>query len=383
MPDAHERDGFLEPDPGVSAVAVPQPKDVKVNVVEAIGALLGVTNATADAYQQLLSGLEQFIKKSGGNAEAFSELSSEGVKGNSVIGVGIGSTEDVESPGSKPGGGCVHLYISDAAAKESALKMASDLYGAPSLLSNECCVRVIHSGSIELCENNFRLPRAPGGISVGHRDIRAGTLGCLCRGRGGVRRNRLMALSCNHVLANTNAGVTGDPIYQPGPGDLARVDANIIGYLEHFVQLEFAGQTNYVDCATAWAWPDRVRPELMDVQNGATQYLQISSNTTMPIVGMRVGKIGRTTQLRHGTIFSIGTTVAVLMPNGRVAGFANQFSIQHSGSPFASGGDSGSLVWEDAALRRPVGLLFACASQFSFANPIQTVLNELDVDLYV
>ena len=59
-----------------------------------------------------------------------------------------------------------------------------------------------------------RFRPAPGGVSIGHRDITAGTLGCLVR-KGGVT----YILSNNHVLANSNAASPGDPILQPGPYD--------------------------------------------------------------------------------------------------------------------------------------------------------------------
>ena len=42
---------------------------------------------------------------------------------------------------------------------------------------------------------------APGGISVGHFAITAGTPGCFARGRTAPRSNRVLMLSNNHVLA--------------------------------------------------------------------------------------------------------------------------------------------------------------------------------------
>src|SRR5439155_937308 len=58
-----------------------------------------------------------------------------------------------------------------------------------------------------------RIRPAPGGVSIGHVQITAGTLGVLAR-----RNGRPVILSNNHVLANQNAGRVGDPIRQPGPG---------------------------------------------------------------------------------------------------------------------------------------------------------------------
>ncbi len=48
---------------------------------------------------------------------------------------------------------------------------------------------------------------APGGVSIGHHEITAGTFGCLVRKNG-----HTLILSNNHVLANSNDAQIGDPI---------------------------------------------------------------------------------------------------------------------------------------------------------------------------
>ena len=70
---------------------------------------------------------------------------------------------------------------------------------------------------------------APGGVSIGHPAITAGTLGCLVQ-RGG----ETFILSNNHVLAVSNLGRPGDPIIQPGahdggvePDDHMRLDCTV------------------------------------------------------------------------------------------------------------------------------------------------------------
>ena len=57
---------------------------------------------------------------------------------------------------------------------------------------------------------------AKSGISIGHIDITAGTLGGLVRDS---QSSKTVILSNNHVLANSNDGVAGDSILQPGPHD--------------------------------------------------------------------------------------------------------------------------------------------------------------------
>lgn len=60
------------------------------------------------------------------------------------------------------------------------------------------------------------LPRpVPCGVSVGHPQITAGTLGCLVRNAKG----QLFILSNNHVLSNSNSAQLGEPILQPAPSD--------------------------------------------------------------------------------------------------------------------------------------------------------------------
>jgi hypothetical protein len=59
-----------------------------------------------------------------------------------------------------------------------------------------------------------RFRPAPGGVSVGHVAITAGTLGCWV-----TKNGQKVILSNNHVLANSNDAEIGDPILQPGPFD--------------------------------------------------------------------------------------------------------------------------------------------------------------------
>jgi hypothetical protein len=78
-----------------------------------------------------------------------------------------------------------------------------------------------------------RIRPAPGGVSIGHFQITAGTLGVLAH-RGG----RPVILSNNHVLANQNAARVGDPILQPGPADGGRLQ-DTIARLVDFVPIQF------------------------------------------------------------------------------------------------------------------------------------------------
>src|SRR3989442_13146898 len=78
-----------------------------------------------------------------------------------------------------------------------------------------------------------RIRPAPGGVSVGHFQVTAGTLGVLAR-----RSGRPVILSNNHVLANQNAARVGDPILQPAPAHGGRPQDTIARLLK-FVPTRF------------------------------------------------------------------------------------------------------------------------------------------------
>ena len=223
---------------------------------------------------------------------------------------------------------------------------------------------------------------APGGVSIGHGNITAGTLGCLCTGRTAPRDDRMLVLSNNHVLADVNAGSAGDPIYQPGPRDGGTPAANQIGILERFVTIRYnSSGTNHVDCATAWVDANDVRPDLVYFRRGAQKFFRAAPPTVPARVGMTVGKSGRTTHLTQGRIAAIGVRIQVDPGGGQLAWFDDQMEIRGLSGNFSDLGDSGSLVWTWDGNRNPVGLLFAGGRGSTFANPIDSVLNSLDIDL--
>ena len=211
---------------------------------------------------------------------------------------------------------------------------------------------VHESGIIDAQPHRFRIRPAPGGVSVAHFKVTAGTIGCLAVGRSAPRNSRLMILSNNHVLANENTAVFGDCICQPGPYDGGRCPADQIAILERFVPIRFGGPANYVDCADGWCWPDRVRRELVYLSGGAVRFFRISNRPLYPQLGWNVGKTGRTTQLTVGRIVALNWSGWVGYGSGR-AWFVGQFVVQgHSGN-FSLPGDSGSSVWTWDANRYP------------------------------
>jgi hypothetical protein len=297
-----------------------------------------------------------------------------------IVGVGIGLGD--ASSGGPPGEPVLEVYTIEPESVSQVTARLASVAGISALAADDFPIHVVTTGVVDAFQHRMRLRPSPGGISVGHFRVTAGTQGCLVRGRNAPRNARLMILSNNHVLANVNAGALGDAIIQPGAFDGGHAPADQIAVLERFVPINFAGGNNIVDCATGWAWPDRVRRELMYVSGGVIRYFTVGGVPVAALPGMGVGKSGRTTQLTSGHITAIGVTVNVNYGGGRVGHFVNQMSVRAPSGDFSAGGDSGSLIWTWDARRAPVGLLFAGGGGTTFANRIGDVLNALDVNIF-
>jgi len=287
---------------------------------------------------------------------------------------------------------------------------------------------VIETGRLRAFQSHTGRHRpAPGGTSIGHRDITAGTFGCLVR-RGG----EVFILSNNHVLANSNAALAGDPILQPGPHDGGSDPDDRIAELADFVVIDFgdgagggsggggggggeppsgcsfanavAGTlntgaatigsqarlravttrpeamleaardasaqagNNLVDAALARPLsPDLISDEILGIGqiNGSAE----------GALGMAVQKSGRTTGYTTDSISQIDVTANVQYGPGQIA----QFTDQLIAGPMSQGGDSGSAVLDMD--RRLVGLLFAGSDSTTIINRIQHVFTALNVSL--
>ena len=243
---------------------------------------------------------------------------------------------------------------------------------------------------------------APGGVSIGHYKITAGTFGCVVKDRNSGAR---LILSNNHVLANSNDASPGDVILQPGPADGGSEPADRIAQLERFCPIEFNTEELNCDVANAYVSLGNALAELVGSKHRISAYqvnpqavnlvdaavarpdvdtdildrileIGLVSGVAPATLGMRVRKSGRTTGFTTGEITVIDTTVNVSYGTGRVATFDNQLVS----GPMSQGGDSGSLVVA-ADTPAAVGLLFAGSNQSTIFNPIQAVLDCLQVDL--
>jgi hypothetical protein len=260
---------------------------------------------------------------------------------------------------------------------------------------------------------------APGGVSLGHHLITAGTLGCIAKNKFGEN----VILSNNHILANSNDASIGDGILQPGAFDGGIVSKHLIAKLENYVPIYFddqqpdppgetcntaiaalkivkfliaplnfiakklnsrysimadlefydplsepQAQSNVMDAAIAKPLDDSL------IDDRVLDAPTINGVNPSPLVSMIVSKSGRTTALTTGKILAINTTVQIWYDVDKLATFDNQIIA----SCMSAGGDSGSLVWcNDKA----VGLLFAGSEQVTIINPIKPILDAFDITI--
>lgn len=249
---------------------------------------------------------------------------------------------------------------------------------------------VIETGEIVAFQNpRQRMRPARPGVSIGHFQITAGTLGCLVRKNGQV-----YILSNNHVLANSNQAQIGDAIWQPGAAD-GGSSADQIGTLAEFVPIAFDGSppppvgclgqllallgikrtsgvqnepgNNRVDCALALpTTPDLVNPDILNIG------VPIGSGTAT--LGTALQKSGRTTGHTTGSVIQIDVTVSVNY-GGPIATYTGQLMA----GAMSQGGDSGSAVLD--MQKRAVGLLFAGSTSTTIINPMSEVLSALGVEI--
>lgn len=242
---------------------------------------------------------------------------------------------------------------------------------------------------------------APGGVSIGHHAITAGTLGTVVRD---ASDGGLLLLSNNHVLANSNDAQKGDPILQPGPLDGGSRENDTLAELQRFVEIRFKGNQENNGCKLSRAVVKTLNTVASWIGSGTV----FSARSTGPAnavdaavakplsenmvkdeifkvgkvsgiaqasVDMKVKKCGRTTELTSGRITVLDTTIQVGYGAGRMATFEHQMLA----SGMSQGGDSGSLIVDEQ--NHAVGLLFAGSDQVTVMNPIQTVMALLRIKI--
>jgi hypothetical protein len=261
---------------------------------------------------------------------------------------------------------------------------------------------VVEVGDVQAqASRTSRQRPAPGGVSLGHTRVTAGTFGCLVRDRS---TGDALLLSNNHVLADSNRGQPGDAILQPGTADGGSEPDDVIAVLERFGEIQFTRQpatcalaswlVRAVNALVAWggfhhrleAWREDplavnridaavARPN--DENDVLAEVLEIGpiTGTRAPELGLRVRKSGRSSGLTSGEISVVETTITVGYGESTA-----QFGGQIVTTPMSRPGDSGSILVETGG-PRAVGLLFAGSELATIYNPIDDVLRALAVEL--
>lgn len=247
-----------------------------------------------------------------------------------------------------------------------------------------------------------RLRPAQPGVSIGHYEITAGTFGAVVYDQ---KTGQPLILSNNHVLANNSSpdrqrAKQGDPILQPGPYDGGTIKDDLIAHLERYVPIRMKSteqissferslanlrrlllnailsgyqykmirkeKENVVDCAVA-------SPVDEEMINDVILEIGKIAGVRTPNLDEVLQKSGRTTGLTQGKVKTLDATVNVNMGSGEEAVFTDQILVE----AISTGGDSGSLVLDEN--RNAVGLLFAGSDEVTVCNPIQKVLDALEV----
>jgi hypothetical protein len=278
-----------------------------------------------------------------------------------VVGVGVG--QELVG-GRRTDRVCIRVYVRKKLPK-------SDLPPGGVLPDN------IDGLPVDVIEDEFVIHQAPpvtledhsrphnllvGGISIGNLLVGgSGTLGVSVFDN---RTGQEMLLSNWHVLCFSDTCQVGEPIIQPGAGDLGTANDVVARLLR-------AQLTPDVDAAIAE--PLGQRPLLKEVLELGV--VEASGRATL---GMTVRKSGRTTGLTTGTVADVSADVDVRgYPNGTES-FRDQIVVEGE-VEVSLPGDSGS-VWVDEA-KRVVGLNFAGGTKRAIANHIDAVLAALDINL--
>lgn len=242
---------------------------------------------------------------------------------------------------------------------------------------------------------------SPCGVSIGHKNITAGTQGAIAiRTSPLIRyewkecdcnfilkwlvkifsRCKLMRqvpveiqkayrviLSNNHVLADEYMeGDDGEwyaEILQPGPFDGGTMDDKIAELVD-VVPLKRTG--NVVDAAIAMPYDDAdVTEHIIDIGSIRGVYPTVK-------IGEVLEKSGRTTGYSKAKVIAIDATITVGYDKGPLT-----FNGQIVTECMSDGGDSGSLVLN--VNKGAAGLLFAGSDKITIINPIADVMELLDI----
>lgn len=253
---------------------------------------------------------------------------------------------------------------------------------------------VIETTVPEAQQDTTRYRPVPGGCSIGpEASVSAGTLGgWACDNTD----DTIVLISNNHVISNLDTMPTLRRIVQPGRLDGGVLPGDAIGALKRHNPVNTVANpppagtvipTSVVDAAIG-----RVDAGI-DIDHDVLQVGPAIYELRAPALNMNVEKRGRTTRrTTNGRITSVGMTFNCTYRNRtRISQIQNAFRIRSTdGNVFSSPGDSGSLIFDQAAGRLSgtlpvVGLLYAGGAfndgtPFTDANDINAVFGALNLE---
>jgi len=207
---------------------------------------------------------------------------------------------------------------------------------------------------------------APPGVAIGNYRTAPlwGTFGCVV-----VKNSKKMILSNNHVLAATNTGKKGDDIFQPRKGEN-------IAKLHSFVPIIQSPEgKNKVDCALAEPNEEGdITPGIIIGKTYEPYFIPQGVMDASP--NQKVKKCGAMSGYTTGTVSTTDTSLSCWYGDKEYL-----FEDLIVASKMCSSGDSGSLLMDEGT-NKAVGLILGGSSTSCIACKIQTVLSELNCEIY-
>lgn len=202
-------------------------------------------------------------------------------------------------------------------------------------------IQIVKPGTIHKARTRReRWEKPHAGVSCGHFEITAGTLGLVAK-----KGEDKYIITNAHVGANSGRAKRGDPILQPGPHDSGRL-VDVIAHLTGYEPVEDGMRWDFCYC--------KHDPSTRDI---SANVVGIGHPTGLkePTVGMKVITSGRTApEISRGECIDTGVDVRVNYGEGLGKLWVKNCNLY---SPISQPGDSGSGIFELKS-NKVVDLLF-------------------------
>ena len=198
---------------------------------------------------------------------------------------------------------------------------------------------------------------APAGVSLGHPDISAGTLGSTPLK---TEDGRTVVLTNAHVAAPIDTAQVGDDVLQPGPAD-GGTEEDVIGTLAGMAEIS-RDEPNATDSAIVEVDPADLDGDVLGIGDLV--------GFTEPSMDASYTKSGRTTGVTTGDLRARDARI-------KVGGYYEEPTVFEGVDvfgPMSAAGDSGSLIGIDGDDGfRATNLLFAGSDRSTIAVPMAAV----------